>query len=353
MKADRKEFLAALQWVGKACPKRANLPILENVRLESKDGYLTLAATNLEIAAERTLPADGELPPQLLEHRALLQIAKSAKSEDIEIGNKIKAGNRSYDLPRADIEEYPEFPKAAYHVATLDCDLSDILKRVELACGTDPRFSLEGFLFEVSKQGLNIIATDGKQLYIARIGEPAEKEFMRLIVPHAAASFNGWKSPQFYVNTEKEEDRNLLQIRDGNSSLTLRLTEGKFPDWRSILIKDEPAASWIFDPKELEEEIKALAVVMDETTNMLKFDIKEGQAILSAGSKSRGKATSTIRVADDGEGKFGLNPNYLLDAIKATTPKGEKTTISYWGSDRPIHFASTSEIEAIVMPLTD
>jgi DNA polymerase III subunit beta len=66
LRAERAEFADAIAWATRTVGARVTLPALSGVLLDAADGRLTCRATDLEIAAEISIPVQIDEPGKVL-----------------------------------------------------------------------------------------------------------------------------------------------------------------------------------------------------------------------------------------------------------------------------------------------
>jgi DNA polymerase III subunit beta len=66
LRAERDEFAEAISWATRTVGARVTLPALSGVLLEAVDGRLVCRATDLEVAAEISIPVQIDEPGRVL-----------------------------------------------------------------------------------------------------------------------------------------------------------------------------------------------------------------------------------------------------------------------------------------------
>ena len=378
-----KELKEALRWVGMAVPKKCAIPILANVSLaehnDKKLGkQLRIRATNLEISVERRIPATGTLAETLVPYSMIAPVTALAKSDTIEISeDAITAGIRVYYFEKTDLADYPCFPEADKPIHTFNESITDLLARVTPAVsGEVMRYALTGILFEVSRFGAYIVASDGKRLHRATVGKPDNKKFTSYVVQAETIQFLPKMALPLTIGVNKTkivkgkaEDPTIVFFQSGSSSVAAQIVEGIFPNWRALWPKDEPAVSVRFNAGELTEEVRALSPAInwgrysppqialglapDATALLLQVKTRETKADtrLSCSIKGSCLALATRYI----------NSDHMREAVKAVAPNKDSTVIMEYRTPLlkdgkevtcyPFVFSSEgSPVEAIVMP---
>ena len=161
---DRDALLRPLQAVTGVVERRQTLPILSNVLVESKNGVMTLLATDLEIQV--AAPVEGQSFSEdfavTVSAKKLLDILRalpegtqiSLEQKDAKI--QLKAGRSRFSvqtLPAADFPRLAEGAQATAEVALPQKELRRLLSLTQYAMAQqDIRYYLNGMLLVVDKK---------------------------------------------------------------------------------------------------------------------------------------------------------------------------------------------------------
>ena len=85
LRIPRKRFVEALNRVKAVIPNQSVKPILQCVRMQTADGILQLAATDLELSVSVTLECVGDLPTCLVPCHELLQRIRTGTREEVTV----------------------------------------------------------------------------------------------------------------------------------------------------------------------------------------------------------------------------------------------------------------------------
>src|SRR3954462_6525747 len=183
----KNDLLRELQLFQGIVERKNTIPILANVLLEAKGNEVRMLATDLEVAlrskCEATVAKGGSLT---LPAKKLYEVIKALPETDVRIeedknGVKVAADrfdSRMQTLPRDDFPTLPESTGAVN--ATLPRDvLKQMVGKTQFAItGEDTRYFLNGALFILRPDVMNLVATDGHRLALVS-------------VPRAAGADNG------------------------------------------------------------------------------------------------------------------------------------------------------------------
>ena len=171
----REALLKPLQLVSGVVERRQTLPVLANVLLVLKDDELSLTGTDLEVElVGRTFVDEALQPGEItVPARKLLDICKSL-SEDAMVDvaltdNKLvlKSGRSRFTLATLPASEFPNVEEEpdTFSLSIHQSKLRQLLDNTSFAMAQqDVRYYLNGMLFEVGKDYLRLVATDGHRL---------------------------------------------------------------------------------------------------------------------------------------------------------------------------------------------
>lgn len=342
-KSDKNTLLAGIQTVQNIITPKNTLPILANILLETQAGGIKLTATDLDIGISCVIPVDIQEQGSItIPSKKLSEIIKELPSANISI--TVKKNNlvvieteqchfKIIGLPKEEFPKLPEF-KDKEVVKIEQSILQEILKLTSFAVSYDEtRYILNGILFQINKNNLVVVATDGKRLAVTekKIKQNIEKN-IRIIIP---------------IKTIHELSRNLKN--EGDVSLVLgnnqamfdvggviiisRLIEGEFPDYAQVI----PAVSEIkmkVGRDQLLLAIKRAALLSTPDYQAVKLELFKNKLVVSKSTPDVGESREEIVVEYAGkEMVIGFNPNYLIDVLKNL--QEEKIEIEFTDSEKP------------------
>jgi DNA polymerase-3 subunit beta len=335
IKVERSALMKALSHVQNVVERRNTIPILANVLLRAKDGALTLAATDMEIAAVEQVPAEvvrngATTAPAATLYEIVRKLPEGAVIELDHPGGDsqlaLRAGRYATSLVCLPVEDFPALQEGTLpHRFGLKAGvLRDLVDRTRFAISTEEtRYYLNGIYLHVAEsEGANVlraVATDGHRL--ARVEED---------LPEGASGMPGVIVPRKAVL----ELRKLLddvpgqdlvevalsdtKIRFGFGAVTLtsKLIDGTFPDYDRVIPRDNDKLLRIAK-KDFAEAVDRVAAISSERSRPVKMAIAKQGLTLSAASPEQGTATEEIDADrleyDAGPMEIGFQARYLRD----------------------------------------
>lgn len=357
--ATRKDLLSPLTNAASVVPSRPTKEALGFIRLKSKAaGVLQIHATDLEVHIRDALTVDCEPGEIALPAAQLLAVVRSLPDGDvvIEAGDTTAtvSGNGSeFTLPLGSVEALPDFPESKDDVTELaEVPLSSAFAAVAYASSNDAaRFSMNGVRVQRDGDHLELVATDGRRLAMFRAkvktwgaasedGVTVPNKVCDLIIKNPGEAGIGWNKRGIIVEWFSDEQSTEL------ASVTL---EGKFPDYKAVLPKEDAVSSAVVDAPSLADGIKRAALLVDAETRKLNVKLRSGGMTL-AGKTSSGAASRVEHSCEVVGEKLDMsfNPGYLADALKYAPD--QEVRIGFYGSNKPC-LCAAGDYRVLVMPL--
>jgi DNA polymerase-3 subunit beta len=359
--AQRQALLDALQVVSRAVSTRAALQALTGILLSVKDGALRLRATDmelgLEVSAEAEVSGEGSV---VLPGRLLVDVVRSLPEGEISLELRtserdveITAGSSSFHLRTLSADDFPAPPAAEGEGFELPAEpLRATINRVASAASRDEaRPVLTGILLKIEGGELTMVATDSYRLAVKRTKLDGAAEEIEANVPARAlrelARLSEEDSEQaVQVNLS----RNQALFRVGEVSLTSRLIDGQFPNYRQLLPESFEHEVKL-DRAELLEVVRRVAQVAQRNA-ALRLAFSPGELVVSAETPDLGDAREAIPVSFEGEPiEIGFNPEFVRDGLESLD--SEQLVLKLISPLRPglIEPADADDFSYLVMPI--
>jgi DNA polymerase-3 subunit beta len=367
---EKSEFQRGLGRIQSIVEKRNTMPILANALLDvagkGKNGSLELAATDLEVGIRSSHPCEASKPGSLtVSARKLHEIVRELPEEKVHLEASsnayltLRCARAEFTLAGTTAEEYPSISNfTPEHVTAIPAAvLADMIERTMYAASSDEtRYNLNGvFLERIPDTGkLRMVATDGHRLaYVDRLlGDGFESLADGVIIPR-----KGLSELKRLVD---EEDADEVELgfegnnglaRKGGVTLTMRLIEGEFPNYRQV-IPEERGQQLILSTDILVHALRRVALLSAERSRAVKLELTSGQLSLSSDNPDLGAAREETDIDYDGEPtSIAFNARYLIDAVSATRSKEVRFGFRDSLSPAELSPADDSDSLAIVMPM--
>lgn len=288
-------MLTRLQAVSKVIGGKSVQPILDNILLVATDGVLYATASDKETTMEakielESLEEEGKITiPAKILLDILKEFPEQPLSFDINTATnevKIVSEKGEFSVPGESAEDYPLQAVAGENNTefTSKCGLilEGVLKSIFATANDDLRPVMNCILIEMSEENFTFVASDAHKLVrYKRFDAKSESGQYSLILP---------KKPALMLKNILPKDDSELKISFGdkmacftfgNYKMTSTLVEGRFPNYNSVIPQNNPKKI-IVEKKELYNSLRRVSVMANQASNLVKFDVSNGQIVISA-----------------------------------------------------------------------
>jgi DNA polymerase III subunit beta len=325
------DLLRELQLFQGIVERKNTIPILANVLLEANGEEMKMLATDLEVGLRSRCTANVSKGGSLtLPAKKLYEIIKALPETDVRIeedkgGVKVAADrfdSRMQTLPR---EDFPSLPEGTgTYSATLPRDvLRQMVSKTQFAItGEDTRYFLNGALFILRPDSMSLVSTDGHRLALitvrreaaAKGGSPRPDE-ERVILPRKTLLELGRLLSEGEGEIRYERGENHLFFDIGGRLLISRMIDGQFPAFERVIPKSNDKRVE-FDRDRLTSAVKRVALLSNERSRAVKFQIDKGKVEIASSSPEFGEAKEILMV-DYAAAPVTIcfNAQYVLDFL--------------------------------------
>jgi DNA polymerase-3 subunit beta len=301
---------------------RPGIPALTGVHLSAAGGELTLAATDLEVSVRLQLPVQvQEEGVALVPARLLADMVKSFDQAPVDFeasGGQatIVCSNYEGTVRCLPAEDFPILQEpSGIRVTVAGAALSEGIQQVVRAASRDEaRPILTGVLLEVNREGLTLVATDSYRLAMREIEATAEGEAKALVPERAVAEAGRAAGADDKAEAELFVDQSQVAFRVGRVTLTSRLIEGEFPNYRQLL-PESYEDRLVGSRQQLLDAVRRVGLMARDNAP-LKMEFNALGVRLSSSSPDLGGAVEVVEAAYEGSDlTVAFNPQYLVDGL--------------------------------------
>jgi DNA polymerase III subunit beta len=333
------DLLRELQLFQGIVERKNTIPILANVLIEADGDKVRLLATDLEVGLRSTCAAAVSKSGSLtLPAKKLYEIIKALPETDIRIeedknGVKVAADrfdSRMQTLPRDDFPTLPD-GTGVYSAALPRDVLKHMVSKTQFAItGEDTRYFLNGALFILRQDSMSLVSTDGHRLALITVpratatGEAAPskakdkgtaEDEVRVILPRKTLMELGRLLAEGEGDIQYERGENHLFFEIGGRLLISRMIDGQFPAFERVIPKGNDKRI-DFDRDRLTSAVKRVALLSNERSRAVKFQIDKGKVEIASSSPEFGEAKETLMVEYTGVPvTICFNAQYVLDFL--------------------------------------
>ncbi len=326
------DLLRELQLFQGIVERKNTIPILANVLLDAKGDEVKLLATDLEVGLRSTCTASVTKSGALtLPAKKLYEIVKALPETDVRIeedknGVKVAADrfdSRMQTLPREDFPTLPESSGSFSAKLSRDVVKQMIAKTQFAITGEDTRYFLNGALFILKPDSMTLVSTDGHRLALISVprdksdGKKAEKDEERVILPRKTLLELGRLLGEGDGDIQYEHGENHLFFDIGGRLLISRMIDGQFPAFERVIPKSNDKRVE-FDRDRLTSAVRRVALLSNERSRAVKFQIDKGKVEIASSSPEFGEAKEVIIVDYTATPvTICFNAQYVIDFLGA------------------------------------
>jgi DNA polymerase-3 subunit beta len=328
----KNDLLRELQLFQGIVERKNTIPILANVLLDASDNEVRFLATDLEVGLRSKCAATVSKPGSLtLPAKKLYEIVKALPDTDIRIaqdksGVKVAADrfdSRMQTLPREDFPSLPQSGGAA--TATIPSSaMKEMVGKTQFAItGEDTRFFLNGAQFVLRPESMSLVATDGHRLALVTVKRDGKAkkdvEENKAIFPKKTLGELARLLGEGDGDITYERGENHMFFEVGGRTLISRMIDGQFPAYERVIPKGNDKHIE-FERDRLTNAVKRVALLANERSRSVKFQIDKGKVDVTSSSPELGEAHETLPVDYSGAAmQICFNAQYVLDFLSAVT----------------------------------
>lgn len=328
---DREKTLAAFQSAAAVAPARSPKPILQNVKLDAREGGAVLLATDLEVGIRVEVPgveaeAPGSVVLPIARFGSILRESADAKLslESDGSGVVVRGERAEFRLPAENPAEFPavsDFTEEKYHVLPARL-LQQIIRRTAFATDNESsRYALGGVLLELAADKITAVGTDGRRLAMMEapaqsVGGHATGDNMTIVPTRSMHLIEKLLSePDAEIRIAARA--NEVLVKSPRATLYTRLVEGRFPKWRDVFPKRPDAVRIEMPVGPLYSAVRQAAIVTSEESRGVDFTFGDGKLILAGRAPELGQSRVELPIAYDGAAvSISLDPRFFNDFLK-------------------------------------
>lgn len=291
-----------LQTLGRVIPSKNSMPILDNFLFQVADGKLTVTASDNEVTLRTTVDlveSDGNLS-FAINAKMLQDAMKEIPEQPLEFtinpeGLEIKLDfqNGHYSLVGQNADEYPVTKELEGEISTLVMDaqrMHSSVSRALFAAAEDPlRPVMNGVFFDYQSNGLAVVASDGRKLACSRLTDLKNETPTSFILHKKPANImKGILQKEAGDATINFTKRNVT-INTENYVLSARLIEGNFPNYNSVIPRENPHRVTV-NRAAMISALRRLLIVSNAGSPLIKLHVEPSRMVLSTRDSDYGRA---------------------------------------------------------------
>lgn len=360
-------LLKNLQQISGVISTNTVLSVLEDFLFELKGNTLTLTATDLETMMRVQMEVndaqgDGRI---CIPSKILTEYLKNLPDQPItfNMNEKDLSIEMSSDVGKYKIggEKADDFPKEPAPGNTTNFNMSSIsfletIGKTLFAVSNDTlRPAMTGVYFELGKKGLTFVSTDAHRLVkFARmdVNCPTEEGF---IVPKKPLQQLRGTLPADDTQLEMSYNASHLFVKSEKVSMSCRLIDARFPDYKAVVPTDNPY-KLIIGKGDFISALRRVSIFANKTTNQVVLDINGNSVTISAQDidfSYEGKETLTCQYTGE-DMKIAFNAKLMVEMLgnmDGDDIQMDLSTPTRAGIVRPTEKTENEDLLMLLMPL--
>ncbi len=320
------------------------MPILGGVRLSISADALEVTGTDLDltITVSTTVSGSGDgvvvAPGRLVTDivRALEPGAVSVESDEEEL--RIASGRSHFTVRTHPAGDFPRLPVPTGETVALEgAGLTEALRQVTRAASNEEsRPILTGVLMAAEEGGLRLVATDSYRLAVRDLpGVGILGEGQKVLVPSRALNellrLLGSSDGAVTLRLGAHDATFGLGpdgphsggggggAASGSVTLTTRLIEGEFPNYRALIPSNYPNRLTV-GREALLDAVRRVKLLARDATTPVRIALRPTGIELTVITTDWGTATEDVDAKYEGaEMTVAFNPNFLIEGVEAVT----------------------------------
>lgn len=305
---------------------RNTIPVLSNVRLIASGETLEVTSSDLDVEFRQVLQLStvGSLATTVAAGRFASLAA--AVEEGAQIGLKIEgeqltvsSGRSRWRMPVLPADDFPmlEFAEEAPSFTVPAEALATTIGRVEWAVSTEvTKHYLHGPLLHPVEGKAALAGSDGNVLVLVPLGVAYPADAPEVILGPKFIRALQRLASEVGGDVEIAWDDRKVRARVGTATLTGKVIDGTFPDYRRIIPPplEQPL---VLQPEQLRAALRRVSLMADGKTRAVTFEREDGKVTVGAQTFEGGSGTEEIPVEGPGAERTSFNGQYLDRLVEA------------------------------------
>jgi DNA polymerase-3 subunit beta len=358
-------LLKHLQQIAGVINTNTVLPILEDFLFEIEDKKLNIIATDLETVMRVQMDVESKangrvcIPAKILID-SLKNIADQPLTFNIDknYAVEITSDNGKYKVMGENPDNFPKEPTAddttGFKMTSTGL-LTAINKTLFAVSGDDLRPAMTGVFFELSKDGVQFVATDAHRLVRYKRTDTKATQNASFIVPKKPLNLLKNALPDNEDPITVSFNSNHLFVDHGSTQLICRLIDARFPDYKVVIPADNPYRLTV-NKHDFQNALRRVNVFSNKSTNQVALN-NTGNELQMAAQDIDFSFEGNERMSCEYKGEdiqIAFNAKFLIEMLSAADTDDifiELSTPSKAGLIKPSEQAPGEDLLMLVMPL--
>lgn len=342
--------------------KKSTIPILSNLLMEAVNGELLIKGTDLDVSISTRCDAEIKQEGAIcVQAKKLFEIVRSLPDAEIEIKRgendqvNLVCERSRFKLLGLSKDNFPEIKEFGGSFAPIPSDLvrTFIARTIFAITNEESRYALNGAKMEFSAKGIRMVATDGHRLSFIEKQSDMGDLSLDVLIPKKTLTELSRLCVETGEPIEIGPGDNHLYFRVEKRLLTSRTLNGQFPNYELVLPK-ENNNKVVVESMRVASAVRRVALMADERSHAIRFDITDGQINITSQSSEMGEAGETLPIEYSGPAiTAGFNAQYLLDFFSVIQDGEVMLEFKDGNSQAQLRFKGDEEYDFryVIMPM--
>lgn len=316
-----------LQLISNVVTSSTTKPILQAVKLETVGDMLEISGTDLEVGIRYLVEPKKIIKPGtiVLPGDRIMGLFRDWPEGEVLLdaqGNSCHISGKgcNFKLLGFDPGEFPTIPSfTAEKYFEMDLEkIGEMVKRTAFACASERlRHTMTGVLLSIEGETVKMVATDGRRMAYARERASNKEGVSRTsIVPSKGIQQLPRIASQSTGRVKIRLEETHMVAKTDNATLYSQLIEGQYPNYEEAIPKEDNEKLEI-EADVLAGAVRRAAFLTTEEKRVVRLKLQKNRVTVCAETPDVGEGEVGLDVSYGGkEMEIGLNPDFLLDALK-------------------------------------
>src|SRR5919206_1078911 len=326
---DRERLMSALGIAVRGASTRSAIQTLAGVMIRAEGGAVELQATDMELGVRVRVAVEPEREGSaVLPGRLLLDVVRSLPKDELSLEYRssqadveVVSGGSRFHLRTLPADEFPRLPEvgdAAVMKLPAPAFVATVNRVARAASRDETRPHLTGVLVSAAERELRMVATDSYRLSVKEtpLEQPLEGSLEANVPARTLQELGRIAASGGDGEIEVAALEHQVIFRLGDVTLSSRLVEGRFPNYKQLLPETFEHELRVSTP-ELLEVVRRISLLAQKNAP-LRLRFSEGSLEISAQTPDIGEASEALPVPFKGEPlEIGFNPDFLREGLES------------------------------------
>ena len=358
-------LLKHLQQISGVINANTVLPILEDFLFEIQDKKLIVTATDLETVMRVQLDIESKINGKVcIPAKILMDSLKNIADQpltfniDKNYGVELTSDNGKYKVMGENPDNFPKEPAAddtTGFTMSSTALVTAINKTIFAVSGDDLRPAITGVFFELSKDGVQFVATDAHRLVRYKRTDAKATKTDSFIVPKKPLNLLKNALPDNDDEISVSYNSNHLFVSHGDVQMICRLIDARFPDYKVVIPAENPY-HLVVNKQDFQNALRRVSVFSNKSTNQVALSITGSELQMAAQDVDFSfEGNERMNCQYNGEDlQIAFNAKFLIEMLSAADTddvRVELSTPTKAGLVKPTEQGEGEDLLMLVMPL--